>query len=200
MRPRKHPEPARVVIPPRIEAARSSTKAPASATGPTVSHAARPPRAEPDRGAPPRLSVPDRQQLLSAMIIDELLEPDHPARAVWAYVEGLDLTPLFDRIRARGRVAGRPAIDPRLLVALWLYATLAGFTSARELADLCLRHDAFRWLAGGVAVNYHTLADFRTDHPAVVEPLLKQSVEVLRQGVQSLRCHGFQPFSSDFRP
>jgi transposase len=88
---------------------------------------------------------------------------------------------LYDRIRARGHGAGRPAIDPRLLVALWLYATLAGFTSARELADLCLRHDAFRWLAGGVAVNYHTLADFRTDHPAFLEQLLKQSVEVLRQ-------------------
>ena len=181
MRPRKHPEQARVVIRPRIEEARSSAKAPASAIGPTVSHAARPPCAEPDRSAPPRLSVPDRQQLLSAMTIDELLEPDHPARAVWAYVEGLDLTPLVDRIRARGRVAGRPAIDPRLLVALWLYATLSGFSSARELADLCLRHDAFRWLAGGVSVNYHTLADFRTDHPAVVEQLLKQSVEVLRQ-------------------
>ena len=88
---------------------------------------------------------------------------------------------MYDRIRARGRVAGRPAIDPRLLVALWLYATLSGFTSARELADLCLRHDAFRWLAGGVSVNYHTLADFRTDNPAFVEQLLKQSVEVLRQ-------------------
>jgi transposase len=115
------------------------------------------------------------------MTIDELLEPDHPARAVWAYVEGLDLTPLYDRIRARGHVAGRPAIDPRLLVALWLYATLTGFTSAREIADLCLRHDAFQWLAGGVSVNYHTLADFRTDDPAFVEQLLKQSVELLRQ-------------------
>jgi transposase len=181
MKPRKHPKPARVVIPPPIEEARSLAKAPASAIGPTVSHAARPPRAEPDCGAPPRLSVPDRQQLLSPMTIDELLEPDHPARAVWAYVEGLDLTPLLDRIRARGHVAGRPAIDPRLLVALWLYATLSGVTSARELADLCLRHDAFRWLAGGVAVNYHTLADFRTDHPAFVEQLLTQSVEVLRR-------------------
>jgi transposase len=181
MRPRKHPEPARVVVPPPIEAARRSAKAPAPAIGPTVSHTARPPRDERDRGAPPRLSVPDRQQLLSARTIDELLEPDHPARAVWAYVEGLDLTPLYDRIRARGHVAGRPAIDPRLLVALWLYATLSGFTSARELADLCLRHDAFRWLAGGVSVNYHTLADFRTDHPVFVEQLLKQSVEVLRQ-------------------
>src|SRR5689334_18728156 len=181
MRPRKHAKPARAVIPPPIEGARSSAQAPASAIGPTVSHAARPPRAEPDRGAPPRLSVPDRQKLLSARTIDELLEPDHPARAVWAYVEGLDLTPLLDRIRARGHRAGRPAIDPRLLVALWLYATLSGVTSARELADLCLRHDAFRWLAGGVSVNYHTLADFRTDHPAFVEQLLKQSVEVLRQ-------------------
>lgn len=181
MRPRKPPKPARGVIPPPIEEARSSAKAPACAIGSTVSHAARPPRAEPDRGAPPRLSVPDRQQLLSAMTIDELLEPDHPARAVWAYVEGLDLTALYDRIRARGHLAGRPAIDPRLLVALWLYATLSGLTSARELAELCLRHDAFRWLAGGVSVNYHTLADFRTDHPAVVEQLLTQSVEVLRQ-------------------
>jgi transposase len=181
MRPRKHPKQARVVIPPPSEEARSLAKAPASAMGPTVSHAARPPCAEPDRSAPPRLSVPDRQQLLSTMTIDELLEPDHPARAVWAYVEGLDLTPLYDRIRARGHVAGRPAIDPRLLVALWLYATLAGFTSAREIATLCIHYDPFIWLAGGVSVNYHTLADFRTDHPAFVAQLLKQSVEVLRQ-------------------
>src|SRR5947209_17887533 len=140
-----------------------------------------PARPDPDRDARPRLHSPDRQQLLSAMTIDELLEADHPARAVWSYVEGLDLAPLYDRIRARGSLAGRPAIDPRLLVALWLYATLSGFRSARELADLCLRHDAFRWLAGGVAVNYHTLADFRTDRPEFVDQLLTQSVEVLRQ-------------------
>jgi transposase len=115
------------------------------------------------------------------MTIDELLEPDHPARAVWSYVEGLDLSPLYDRIRARGSIAGRPAIDPRLLVALWLYATLSGFSSARELADLCIRYDPFLWLAGGVSVNYHTLADFRTDNLEFTTQLLKQSVEVLRQ-------------------
>jgi transposase len=115
------------------------------------------------------------------MTIDELIEADHPVRAVWTYAEGLDLTPLYDRIRARGCVAGRPAIDPRLLVALWLYATLSGCTSARELDDLCIHHDAFRWLAGGVSVNYHTLADVRTDNPEFLEQLLKHSVEVLRQ-------------------
>jgi transposase len=177
----QHPEPSAAEIASSLGGPDPAATAPAPAGGSPGPEAAAPAHPDPDRDAPPRLHSPDRQQILSPRIIDELLEPDHPARAVWSYVEDLDLTPLYDRIRARGRVAGRPAIDPRLLVALWLYATLAGFTSARELADLCLRHDAFRWLAGGVSVNYHTLADFRTDHPAFVAQLLKQSVEVLRQ-------------------
>jgi hypothetical protein len=55
---------------------------------------------------------------------------------------------------------GTPA-DPALLVALWLYATLEGVGSARYLDSLCTHHNAFRWLCGGVRVNYHSLADFR---------------------------------------
>lgn len=152
-----------------------------STAGPIEPQSASATHAESNGDGQPRMHSPDRQQLLSPLTIDELLEPDHPARAVWAYVETLDLTSLYDRIRARGCVAGRPAIDPRLLVALWLYATLSGFTSARELADLCVHHDAFRWLCGGVSVNYHTLSDFRKDHLDFLEELLKLSVERLRQ-------------------
>jgi transposase len=162
------------------EGAGSVANAQDPVVGPTGSEPATPALAEADRDKP-RLHVPDRQQLISSKTIDELLEADHPARSVWSYVEGLDLQPLYDRIRARGSVAGRPATDPRLLVALWLYATLSGFSSARELADLCVRHDAFRWLCGGVSVNYHSLADFRTDNLEFLDQLLKQSVELLRQ-------------------
>lgn len=178
MRSRKHPEQNAAEIPTALEgpcpAAGGQTPCAESAAAPAV-------RPEVDRDAAPRLHSPDRDQLLSPRTIDDLLEADHPARAVWAYVESLDLTAFFDRIRARGRVAGRPAIDPRLLVALWLYATLSGFTSAREIADLCIRHDAFRWLCGGVSVNYHSVSDFRTDNLEFLETLLKQSVERLRQ-------------------
>ena len=181
MRPHKHPKQSAGVILPPIEVACPSAKDRAATVGPHGADPAPPPRPEPDLSTPPRLSVPDRLQLLSPMTIDELLEPDHPARAVWSYVQQLDLTPLYDRIRARGSLGGRPAIDPRLLVALWLYATLSGFTSARELAVLCIHYDPFIWLAGGVSVNYHTLADFHTDNPAFVEQLLKDSVELLRQ-------------------
>src|SRR5690242_828739 len=82
--------------------------------GPQVAVPAKPPA---DLSLPPRLRTADRQQLLSPMTIDDLIEPDHPARAVWRFAEALDLTVLYDRIRARGHIAGRPAIDPRVLVA-----------------------------------------------------------------------------------
>jgi transposase len=181
MRPRRQLNPVAREIPPPLEQACPATQVQATLLAPILSQVASPPRAEPDRTARPRLSVPDRQLLLSPKIIDDLLESDHPARAVWTYTRELDLTLLCDRIRARGRVAGRPAIDPRLLVALWLYATLSGFTSARELAEMCLHYDPLLWLAGGVSVNYHTLSDFHTDNPEFLEQLLKHSVEVLRQ-------------------
>jgi len=181
MRSQRHPEPNTAEITTFTEGPDPAATAQAPAVGSPGPEAEVPARPDRDRDAQPRLHSPDRQQVLSPRTIDELLEADHPARAVWSYVEGLDLAPLYDRIRARGRVAGRPAIDPRLLVAVWLYTTLSGVSSARELADLCRRHDAFRWLAGGVSVNYHTLADFRTDNLEFTEKLLKQSVEVLRQ-------------------
>src|SRR5258708_983914 len=187
MRSPKHPEQSAAEIAIASEGPDPAATAQAPAVGSPGPEAAAPARPDPDRNAQPRLHSPDRQQLLSSMTIDELLEADHPARAVWSYVEGLDLTFLYDRIRARGSVAGRPPIDPRLLRALWLFARLSGFPSARELADLCTRHDAFRWLAGGVSVNYHTLADFYTDHLEFLQELLKQSVERLRlQGLIDL--------------
>src|SRR5437879_5394823 len=111
--PEQHAE-----VPPAAEPPCRSAKAQAPAVGPGVSEPALSSRPQPDLSARPRLHVPDRQQLLPPMTIDEVLEPDHPARSVWDYVQGLDLTLLYDRIRARGSRAGRPACDPRLLVAL----------------------------------------------------------------------------------
>lgn len=143
-----------------------------------VAVSAKPP---PDLSLPPRFRTADRQQLLSPMLIDDLIEPDHPARAVWRFAQGLDLSVLYDRIRARGHLAGRPAIDPRVLVALWLYATLAGVNSANALADLCIHHDAYFWLAGGMAVNAHTLSDFRVQEGDFLERMLTHSVTLLRQ-------------------
>src|ERR1700738_4911751 len=75
------------------------------------------------RGAP-RLREPVRDQVeLRAVNIDSLIGQDHSARGIWAYVEGLDLSELEDRVKARENTPGHPAPSPRLLLALWLYAT-----------------------------------------------------------------------------
>src|SRR4051794_11253738 len=106
----QHPNPSAAEIARSRGGPDPAATAPAPAVGAPGPQAAAPARPEPDRHAPPRLHSPDRQQPLSRRTIDELLEADHPARAVWSYVAGLDLTPLDDRIRARGHGAGRPAI------------------------------------------------------------------------------------------
>lgn len=115
------------------------------------------------------------------MLLDELLTPEHHARTVWQFVQGLDLTPLLDTIRSVEGGPGRPAIDPQILVALWLFATIEGIGSARAVDWLCVHHHGFRWLCGGVAVNYHTLADFRVDHVALLDDLLTHSVATLME-------------------
>jgi transposase len=117
-------------------------------------------------GAPaPRLRSPDRSQVdPNPKCIDELIPPDHEARLVWALVENLDFTPLYARIKAVEGHAGRSATDPRILVALWVYAILEGVSKARELWRRCYDCDPYKWLRGGVDVNYHTLSDFRIQH------------------------------------
>src|SRR2546422_5618680 len=139
------------------------------------------------RGAP-RIVTANRAQLqLRPQDLESLLPADHRARALWMVVDRLDLSRFYAAIQARGSDPGRPAIDPKVLVALWLYATSEGVGSARELARLCEQHDAYRWLCGGVRVNHHTLSDFRVEHRAALDELLTQVLGVLlHQGLVRL--------------
>jgi transposase len=139
-------------------------------------------------GGAARVQRPNRLQMRMQMYTLEAMLPDgHQARAVWEYVEGLDLSGLYDSIRAVEGRAGREAIDPRILMALWLYATLDGVGAAREVDRLCQDHVAYQWICGGVSVNYHTLSDFRTDHVELLDKLLTQSVAALmHQGLVTL--------------
>jgi transposase len=128
----------------------------------------------------PRLREPVRNQVeLRAVDLDRLIGADHPARVIWDYVRGLDLRSLEQAVRAREHTPGQAPVSPRLLLALWLYATSEGIGSARALARLCENHDAYRWLCGGVSVNYHGLADFRTADSELLDRLLTENVATL---------------------
>jgi transposase len=136
----------------------------------------------PNLNVPPRLRRPDRQQfLVQPRTLDELVAEDHPVRAVWALVLRWDLTLFLQGIRARGERPGRAATDPQLLIALWLYATIEGIGCGRQLARHCIESDPYKWLCGGVSLNYHTLNDFRVDHEEALDDLLTQMIAVLTQ-------------------
>lgn len=133
----------------------------------------------PGRGAP-RLRQPERHQLgWHAAAIDDLVAPDHPVRAVWGFVAALDLRALHAAVKAREGMPGQAPPAPELMMALWLWATVEGVGSARQLDKLCEQHLAYRWLCGGVSTNYHTLSDFRVAHAGVLERLLADGVAAL---------------------
>ena len=127
-----------------------------------------------------RIARAVREQVeLVPQSLEERVADEHPARAIWALLERLDLAAFYARIRAAVDGPGRPASDPRVLLGLWLLATVEGIGSARRLARLSEEHDAYRWLRGGVPVNYHQLSDFRVAHRAELDELLTQTIALL---------------------
>ena len=127
-----------------------------------------------------RVLRPERRQIqMRASDLESLLQPGHRARLVWSWVERQDLSTMYAGIKAVQGGVGRAAIAPEILLALWLYATLEGVGSARQLARMTDSHDAYRWLCGGVQVNHHSLSDFRVEHGQALDELLSVSVASL---------------------
>src|SRR5262245_43420346 len=124
-----------------------------------------PPARAPTRRSQARVVRAERRQMeMLPTTLDEQLADDHPARAIWTYLEQVDLDDFYATIDAVEGEAGRPASDPQVLLAVWLLATAQGIGSARQVARLCEEHVAYRWLRAGVPLNYHLLADFRVRH------------------------------------
>lgn len=129
-----------------------------------------------------RTQRPERSQVeMQLLSLDQMIDSDHRVRYVWQYVESLDLSPLYDQIKAVQDHAGRTPIDPKILFALWLFATIEGIGSARQLDRLTKRDLAYMWICGGVSVNYHTLSDFRALNGDFLESLMVDSITVLLQ-------------------
>jgi transposase len=128
----------------------------------------------------PRLRTAERHQVvIRTLALDQMLPPDDDARVVWAFVEQCDLSEFYASIRSIEGRAGRDTTDPKILLALWLFATLKGVGSGRELHRLCERHLSYQWICGDVSMNYHTLCDFRTQNGEFLDHLLTQQIGAL---------------------
>lgn len=136
----------------------------------------------------PRVRTAQRNQLeMRAFDLDSLLGQGHPARMIWAFLDRMELAAFYADIRAQEHTVGRPATDPKILLAVWLYAHTDGVGSARAVERLCRTDDAYRWICGGVEMNYHTLSDFRVERGEDLDDLLIQMLAVMtHQGVVQL--------------
>jgi len=57
-------------------------------------------------------------------LLDALLPAGHLARSIWNWVEQADLSAFYEPIVVTEGGPGQAATDPKILVTLWLYATL----------------------------------------------------------------------------
>jgi transposase len=133
-----------------------------------------------DQSPSPRLKFINRQQMLLRTVnVEQLIEPEHPARSIWEFVGRLKLDAFYQSVRSFEGCAGRSAFDPRLLISIWIYAYSRGIGSAREISRLCEIDPAFQWLTGMESINHHTLSDFRVDHRAALDELFTQVLGLL---------------------
>lgn len=129
-----------------------------------------------------KLLNPSRNQVEMQMkCLDDLLPFDHKARAVWEYVEKMDIDTCLRNIHSYRDSAGRPTTSPKVLLCLWIYSIMDGNISARKIEDLCLYHDAYKWIAGGTPINRTMLSDFRSKHSEKFHDLLISCLAVMLQ-------------------
>jgi transposase len=120
----------------------------------------------------PRLRLADRSQVgMHFCCIDELVAQDPPVRTIWDAVCQMDLSGFIAPIKATEFTEGRSANDVRVMGGLWLWAAANNVARGRVLARLCERDLSFKWMCGGLSMNYHTLNDFRVAHQDALDGL-----------------------------
>jgi transposase len=130
--------------------------------------------------ARPRLKAVNRNQLVMRTLdLEKSIPEDHPARAIWAMVERLDMSSYEAKIKAVEGRAGQSRLDPRILVGLWIYANSEGVSSARELSRMCEYEPGCQWLTGLSTINHHTLSDFRVDYREPLNGMFTQVLGIL---------------------
>lgn len=130
----------------------------------------------------PRLNSPIRNQVeFVNASLDDLLPEDHPVRNIWDFVSQMNINDILNKIDSTSCNPGRPATDPKLLLALWIYAITEGIGSARVIDRYCSEHVAFKWLCGGVKVNYHTISDFRKNNANEFDELISMTIARLME-------------------
>jgi transposase len=120
----------------------------------------------------------DQTQLLPPSVQDFVAE-DHLVRFIVALVrESLDLGAIAGSYTSS---LGQPPFDPRLMVALLLYAYCSGIYSSRRIAKACRERVDFMSIVALDAPDFRTISDFRKRHLQALGALFLQVLKLCEQ-------------------
>ena len=129
-----------------------------------------------------KLRRPDRRQVvLRSIEVEHLVDARHRVRAIWELTGRLDPRPFATQLRTQKNLGGRSAWDPRLLVAIWIWAYSEAISSAREIERQCEHRPELQWLCGMEKINHHTLSDFRVSQSEALEGMFTNVLAVLSE-------------------
>ncbi|MFJ5036139.1 transposase [Streptomyces sp. NPDC088560] len=112
------------------------------------------------------------QQFLLPVDMREWLPDDHVVWVLLEVVDHLDLRSLETRYSLGG--VGRRAYDPRMMLALLIYAYADGMRSSRQIERLCRTDAAMRVICALQVPDYTAIARFRQMHQDSVRELFTQ--------------------------
>src|SRR5271167_598454 len=117
----------------------------------------------------------DQTRLLPAAVVDYVPE-DHLSRFVVALArESLELSEVIGSYKSD---LGQPPFDPRMMVALLLYAYCSGLYSSRRIAKACAERVDFMMIVAHDAPDFRTIADFRKRHLPALGRLFLQVLKL----------------------
>jgi transposase len=116
------------------------------------------------------------QELLPPPSLREWLPDDHLAWFVLDAVDQLDLERFYAAYRRDGW--GAAAHEPRMMVALLVYAYSIGVRSARGIERRCREDVAFRVITANQVPDHATIARFRARHEQAIGELFNGVLEL----------------------
>ena len=100
------------------------------------------------------------QMFLMPPSMKEWLKEDHLAWFILDVVSELDISPVEKAIQRKDARGQRP-YDPRMMVALLVYAYCTGVYSSRRMERACQENVAFRVITGNRQPYFTTINEFR---------------------------------------
>ena len=120
------------------------------------------------------------QSILLPECLDDFVDVDNPVRVIDAFVDELDLAQLgFDSVAPES--TGRPAYHPSLLLKIYIYGYLNRVQSSRRLEREAQRNMELMWLAGRLAPDFKTIANFRKDNGQAIRNVCRQFIVLCRK-------------------